>query len=325
MPKHVPVLLNEVLVEFDKVLTIKDNPVVLDCTLGQAGHSYELFKRMEKGVLISIDLDSETIQWVIEYFNDELLITNEEVQGKLIYQLTLKDSEIKKWYILQYDFAKLHELPELLDVKAFDFILADLGFSNYQLTRNKGISFDKPSQRLDMRYEQNSTNSVERTTDSGPSAAEVLNTFSANDLESILKTLGQIEYPEKLVAEIVESRKEFPFEKVSDIVRILNKPKFPKGYKFKFFQALRSFVNKENERLVQLIEMLSKVLSPGGNVCVITFNSIEEGIIESLWDRFEVKEPNITEIIKNKQSRSAKLYTYKKDTHQVPKEEQHSD
>lgn len=316
MEKHTPVLLDEVITLFSTISDL-DEVFALDCTLGQAGHSIELFKRMKQGVLISIDLDSKTIEWVVNHLSEEFIVESKEKairqEVTTYFELHAKndESKSKKWIIIQFDFSRIQELLTLFDLPYFHFILADLGFSNYQLTQNKGISFDRPNQRLDMRYDQ--TLSLQ----SSLNASEVLNTFDENKLAHIFSDLGQIDDAKKLAHDIVQTRNEYPFEKVSDVLRILNKPKYPKGNKYKFFQALRSFVNSENERLLQLLENSQNILSEEGMCCVITFNSIEESIIINKWDKVEVVEPNITELIKNRQSRSAKLYIYKKNTDSV--------
>jgi 16S rRNA (cytosine1402-N4)-methyltransferase len=290
MEKHVPVLLDGVMQEFESLSS--RTVVVLDCTLGQAGHSVEIFKKITKGLLISVDLSLESIEWVASNYDFEV-----DDAGYLV-----KDEGEKKWVILQSDFADIDNLLEEFNVSGFDYILADLGFSNFQLTLNLGISYSHLRQRLDMRY----------LIEEGVSAAEVLNTFDAPEIEKILFELGQIDNPKVIVHEIINKRKSYKFERVEDVLKILNKSKFPQNYKTKFFQALRSFVNSENARLESLLEKMPELLTEQGKCAIITFNSVEENLIRKHLTDVEVKEPNITEIIKNPQSRSAKLYIYKK-------------
>ncbi len=313
MDKHVPVLLEGVLREFESLKN--ERIAVIDCTLGQAGHSVEIFRKMDQGVLISIDLSLNSIEWVVSDSSFEFQIEDFELDGKLVYKLTLVDNVKKTWYIVQADFANIDEVAKLFDIKKFDFILADLGFSNYQLTLNLGISFSRTRQRLDMRYDGKLVKAKDREStpvDKSLTAAEVLNTFDAFELEKIFFELGQIENAKSLAAEIVNKRKNQKFEKVEDVLGILNKSKFPGSYKIKFFQAVRSFVNSENSRLESLIQKIPVFLNAEGKGIIISFNLVEESIITNHLEGFEVKEPNITEIIKNPQSRSAKLYIYKK-------------
>jgi 16S rRNA (cytosine1402-N4)-methyltransferase len=293
MQKHIPVLLNNVLAQLHE---IQDKEIsVLDCTLGQAGHSIEIFNTLKKGVLVSIDLDIKAIEWVKT--NYEL----DPIEGvENAYCLKLEN---KTWFVLQYDFADIENISEQIPVRNFDFILADLGFSNLQLRQNKGISFQRLNQRLDMRYNSDSDDIT---------AAEVLNTSSPRTLENIFSDLGQIPDAKILVNDIINRRANYRFEKVSDALSLVGKKKYPASYKTKFFQALRSYVNKENERLTSLLERMPLVLNDEGKVLIITFNSLEENIVKSSLSNVIELEPNITEIISNPQSRSAKLYIYKK-------------
>lgn len=317
MNKHVPVLLEPVLKEFDASIEKKDFIVAIDCTLGQAGHSYEIFKKISKGVLISIDLDRETIEWVHNFLSETYNLKFSDISDESLFGYKFENENLA-WYLVQSDFSDFDSVLSKIGIANANFILADLGFSNYQLQLNRGISFDRPGQRLDMRYEsvQNlklTNPNVQQDLDvSTLSAAEILNTFNKEQLSRIFIELGQIEFPNKLVGDIIAARKIKTFEYVRDILYILNKPKYPKSIKYKFFQALRSFVNNENERLLKLIETSKQKLSEDGKLLVITFNSIEEGIIKQNATNVQEIEPEITELIKNNQSRSAKLYIYKK-------------
>ena len=295
MNKHIPVLLKETIDEF-KTLEINRPLFAIDCTLGQGGHSKEIFSVLKEGVLISIDLDITTIKWVVTAYN---LKSVDKVKD--IYECT---EDAKTWRITRSDFANISTLKEGFNIPEFDFILADLGFSNFQLDKNIGISFDRPYQELDMRYDMDSN-------DSKHTASFVLNTFDRPDLERLFLEYGQIEEPHILVSEILSNRKNAPFKKVGDFVRILQKSKFPKNYKVKAFQALRVYVNKETERLESLLAQLPSLLSQDGKALIITFNSYEEEIIKKVsFESMDIitKTPNITEIISNPQSRSAKLH-----------------
>ena len=111
MQKHIPVLLNEVLTEVDQLVASKDEITIIDCTLGQAGHSEKIFEKIKQGVLISIDLDINSINWVIDSLRDKFEITSNNLtkdDENLIECFKLKDkasTENKTWYILQSDFA----------------------------------------------------------------------------------------------------------------------------------------------------------------------------------------------------------------------------
>jgi 16S rRNA (cytosine1402-N4)-methyltransferase len=327
MQKHIPVLLKEVLQTVESLDSAKESLNIIDCTLGQAGHSFEIFKKFKKGVLISIDLDVNSIDWVISSLSGELTITNEQIENRNVYRLQSADSRLqpKVWYILEADFADIDQVGKLFNISKFDLILADLGFSNYQLNQNLGISYDRPGQRLDMRYNAQSsvisdqrkplriTEGTDRSSllAESSTAADILNHSDKNELVDILRSLGQIEEPKYVVDEIAAKRNVRPFMYVRDLLSILNKNKFPKNYRTKVFQALRAYVNKEMERLNAFLDIVLQMLAENGELLVISFNSLEENLITTKIPQVQIKEPNITEIISNSQSRSAKLYIYK--------------
>ena len=141
------------------------------------------------------------------------------------------------------------------------------------------------------------------------SASDILNNFSAQELAMILGKYGDVQDAKNVARVLVNSRENKLFERVSDLTFALRK--FPDSIKTKVFQALRSFVNKEEERLETLTKKIKELLSDSGTAVIIAFNHREEEIIKTNLNDLSVKEPNITEIIQNPQSRSAKLYIYK--------------
>lgn len=283
--KHKPVLLQEVISEFEKLIPSASELVAIDCTVGQAGHSIEIFKKLEKGVLLSIDKYKKTIEWVSsEYkFRD-----NELIDGQ------------KKWKLINNDFALLDEILDENGLSYFDFLLADLGFSNFQIRENLGISYSNLSQKLDMRYG-----------DQGLKASEFLNNTGLYELQKILTLYSQIEegLSERIAKSIINARKNRPYEYVGDLVSAIKG--FGHTNKIKVFQALRSYINQEPEKLKKLLEIIKSKQSINGTSLIISFNKLEERIIDEVWGEHEVKEPNITEMIINTQSRSAKLHIYK--------------
>lgn len=286
--KHVPVMLQEVLKEFETVN--KTGVTAVDCTLGQAGHSAEIYNKIENGVLLSIDLNKASVEYVGETYgfspaSDELL---------------QKTEESKKWILVREDFSEIKEISEKLKLQKFDFLLADLGYSNFELQQNLGISFSNLNQDLDMRYE------IKEGT---LNASDILNTFSVKEISHIIQTYGDIENSSHIAKSLVQSRSKQEYRKVSDLVFALKK--FPDSIKVKVFQALRSFVNKEEERLEKLVKEFPDILSQDATAVIITFNHREEEILKKNLKNLQVKEPNITEIIQNPQSRSAKIYIYK--------------
>ncbi len=279
-------MLGDVLGEFEKVSDRLSSVVAIDCTLGQAGHSIEIFKELKRGVLLSIDKSKSTIDWVSRYYGF--------VDNKL-----LEDN--KEWEIINADFANLNEILDNRGLQHFDFLLADLGFSNLQLQQNLGISYSNKSQKLDMRYG-----------DEGIDAATFLNTVTEKDLERILVEYTQMRT--SLVSYVVRAmitfRQKRKFIYVKDLLDAISK--FSDKVKIKVFHAIRVHINQEIPKLLKLLEVIKSMQSEHGVSLIISFNSLEEQIISRCLGVHEIREPNITEIISNVQARSAKLHIYKK-------------
>ncbi len=284
--RHIPVMLGDVLDEFEKVSSRLSNLVAIDCTLGQAGHSIEIFKKLKRGVLLSIDKSKSSIDWVSRHY---CLEGNKLVQDN------------KEWEIICDDFANLHEILESRGLRYFDFLIADLGFSNLQLRENIGISYSNQSQKLDMRYG-----------DEGTDASTFLNNVKKSDLEQILVNCVQMQ--KSLVGPVAQAivtfRQKRKFVYVKDLVDAIGK--FGDRVKIKVFQAIRVHINQEIPKLYRLLEVIKQRQSKQGLSLIISFNSLEEQIISSCLGVHEIREPNIAEIISNVQARSAKLHIYKK-------------
>ncbi|MFW5719455.1 MAG: 16S rRNA (cytosine(1402)-N(4))-methyltransferase [Candidatus Dojkabacteria bacterium] len=296
MEQHTPVLLREVCIQFEGVVNAKKSIVAVDCTLGQGGHSYELFKRLKYGVLISIDLHSDSIEWVRSHYG---LNPSHAYPG--VYE---KIQEHKCWYVLEQDFAEIEQVIKLFKLARVDFILADLGFSNYELSSDLGISFERPDQPLDMRYTNNAT----------LQAKDVLNTFSHEALREVLQLHGDMQDSGKLARKIVAYRSHRLFQKVGDLLALFNRSSFPESTRIKLFQALRSYINEEPDKLNALVTKVPQLVHPSGEANIITFNSLEASLVRSSLYPLSSREVNIAEMIRNPQSRSATLYIYKKES-----------
>lgn len=198
-----------------------------------------------------------------------------------------------------------------------DAILLDIGLSSDQLEESdRGFSFQK-EEALDMRMSQ-----------SGLTAAEILNTFSESALELILRGFGEERYSQRIAEEIVRRREIKPFETTSDLVSAVESAK-PKSWKDKIhpatktFQALRIAVNEELTALEEGVEKGFKVLKDGGRLAVITFHSLEDRIVKNYFRDLAKtgqgelinKKPIVAteeEVRENPRSRSAKLRIIKK-------------
>jgi 16S rRNA (cytosine1402-N4)-methyltransferase len=299
--KHKPVLIKEVLKEFEDLQKNSDKSLfIIDCTLGQAGHSFELFEKLDKGVLLSIDLNFESIEWTAKTYGLE---PHKELEN--CFQIVEGE---KTWIIIQEDFLNLENILKTFNVEKFDYLLADLGFSNFELTQNLGISYSAPGQRLDMRYGTE-----------GLTASEIVNQFTAAQIKDILIFHGDIEdqFAKVISSKIVSHRDDHPFERVRDLTYIVRK--YPPSIKVKLFQALRSYTNDEPLKLHRLGQFITQYQNENGISVIITFNPLEEKILNQLLGEHKTVDPNITEIISNQQSRSAKLHIFKtKSNNQQP-------
>ncbi len=233
-------------------LAIKPNGIYVDVTFGGGGHSKEILKHLgPNGKLFAFDQDPDA--WAqAEKIEDE--------------RLTL----------ITANFKHLEKYLRLHGIKQVDGILADFGVSSHQLdAAERGFStrFNGP---LDMRM--------------GPSAsldaAEVLNTYSAKELQKIFGMYGEIKNAKTLSEAIVLERTKKPLATTDDFKQILNRlaPKF-KEFKYfaQAFQAVRIEVNKELEVIEEFLIQCPKVLKPEGRLCVLSFHSLEDRLVKNFF------------------------------------------
>ena len=245
--EHKPVMLEECI----DGLKIKPNGIYVDGTLGGAGHSSEILKRLDKnGLLIGIDRDEEALsvakERLIECSNVKFVHDNHD---------------------------NIKEILEELEIKVVDGILLDLGVSSYQLDeRNRGFSYMNDS-NLDMRMDKSQK----------LDAKEVINTYSEEDLANIIFEYGEEKFSRRIARNIVESRQQNPIETTKELVEIIEKsvPKKGDGHPAKrTFQAIRIEVNNEIKPLYKCIKDSIDVLNPNGRLCVITFHSLEDRAVK---------------------------------------------
>ncbi|ASZ09166.1 16S rRNA (cytosine(1402)-N(4))-methyltransferase RsmH [Mesoplasma chauliocola] len=258
MEKHVPVLLEESI----KYLNIKPDGIYVDCTLGRAGHSSEILKRLKQGKLFSIDQDETAI-----------------IEG------TEKLSKVSdNFKILRGNFANISAMLAIEGIFGVDGILYDLGVSSPQFdVAERGFSyrFDGP---LDMRMDR---------TNNSLTAHEIVNNYSHTEIEKILWNYGDEKFARSIAKNIVNSRPiNTTFELVSVIkkslpFKILNQQKHPAK---KTFQALRIKVNNEMDALENSLEQSIQLLNPKGRVVVITFHSLEEKVVKEIFKKYTLDE-----------------------------------
>jgi len=243
---HKPVLLNEVI----EGLNIKENGIYVDCTLGGAGHSIEIIKRLnENGRLIGIDQDTDALQ---------------AAEKKL--------SSYKNYELVHDNFSNIDSILRDLNIESADGILMDLGVSSYQLdNKERGFSYMKDAP-LDMRMDK----------DNPLSAFQVINYYDEASLYKIIKEYGEERFAKNISRNITEARKIKDITSTLELVDIIVRS-IPKKFRYegshpakKTFQAIRIEVNGELKILEKSIEGSVKNLKKGGRLCIITFHSLED-------------------------------------------------
>ena len=248
--KHKPVMLEECI----QGLQIKKDGLYVDGTLGGAGHSKEIAKKLEeKGRLIGIDRDKEALKAAKENLKEFNNVT-----------------------YIHGNHDNIKNILENQNIKGVDGILLDLGVSSYQLDeRNRGFSYLGENE-LDMRMDK----TQELT------AKKVINEYSEEDLSNIIYTYGEERFARQIAKNIVIQRKEKPIETTKELVEIIEKsiPKSKQkdGHPAKrTFQAIRIEVNDEIKPLYNTIRESIECLNPQGRLCVITFHSLEDRAVKN--------------------------------------------
>lgn len=260
---HKSVLLEETIDN----LNIRENLIYVDATLGYAGHSSEVLKRIEKGFLFAFDQDGEAIA-----HSDKVL------------------SQISNNYeIIHSNFVNLKSELFKRGINKIDGIMFDLGVSSPQLDNaERGFSYHSDA-RLDMRMNK----------EDKKSAYEVVNAYSERDLSDVFFKYGEEKYSKSIARNIVEARKTKPIETTLELVEII-KTSVPEKYKRdghparKVFQAIRIEVNKELDILEKSLSDAIEMLNEGGRICVITFHSLEDKIVKHIFKKYS----DVPELVK---------------------------
>ena len=256
--KHNPVLLQECI----EGLNIKKDGIYVDGTLGGAGHSSEIVKKLSSnGNLIGIDRD-----------NEALLAAKSRLQ------------EYKNVTYLHGNHDDMKELLESIGISKVDGILLDLGVSSYQLDeRSRGFSYMGDS-LLDMRMDKTQELTAEY----------VVNEYSEDKLEKIIEEYGEERFAKKIASNIIKQRQIKPIKTTMELVDIIKKSiplsKQNDGHPAKrTFQAIRIEVNNEIEPLKQTIKQCIECLEDEGRLCVITFHSLEDRAVKQAYIELEGK------------------------------------
>lgn len=288
--RHVPVLLHEAI----EGLNLKDGDIFLDGTLGSAGHSLAVAEKFGNDVeIIGLDRDAEALARSEERLRE---LTNSA-------------------YLKLESFRNLDAVLKELGISKVNAILLDLGISSEQIDESgRGFSFQK-DEPLSMTMVKD---------DKGVTAKEILNSWSEETLELIIRGFGEERFAKKIAKEIVRRRETKPFETTGDLVeavRFATPASYHRGRLHpatRTFQAIRIAVNEELATLEEGLTKAFGALSEGGRLVVISFHSLEDRIVKNFM-RGEEKlgrakvltkkpvTPTEEEIEKNPRSRSAKL------------------
>lgn len=250
---HVSVLLNECI----ENLNIKPDGIYVDGTMGGAGHSLEIVKKLsEKGMLIGIDRDEEALAAAKE---------------------RLKEFNNVKYVHDNHD--NIDEIIKNLNIKGVDGILLDLGVSSYQIDeKTRGFTYmdDGP---LDMRMDKSQKLTAEY----------IVNNYKEQDLARIIFEYGEEKFSRKIARNICEYRKNKKIETTGELVKIIEKS-IPGKFREKnshpakrTFQAIRIEVNNEIEPLYNTIKNSITALNSKGRLCVITFHSLEDRMVKKAY------------------------------------------
>lgn len=251
---HIPVLLEECI----EALAIRPDGIYLDGTAGGGGHSFEIAKRLTTGRLIAVDKDKQAIA----------------AAGRRLAPFPLAQ-------VVQGDFADIPRILKELSIPGADGVLLDLGVSSHQLdTPERGFSYsvDAP---LDMRM-----------SGEGPTAADLLNTATEEELSDIFFRYGEEKFSRRIARNIVEARQIKPLETTGELVDLIyaSIPAAARregGHPAKrVFQAVRIAVNGELDSLEKALNGIFDILNPGGRFAVITFHSLEDRMVKQAFASF---------------------------------------
>lgn len=240
-------------------LNLKESGIYVDCTLGYAGDSSEILKRVKKGFLFAFDQDSEAIA-----YSDNVL---KQIGNN--YQ------------IIKSNFLYMKEELVKNNILVVDGILFDLGVSSPQLDEDyRGFSYHKDA-KLDMRMDK----------DNPLSAYLVVNTYEEERLAKIIFEYGEEKYAKSIAKNIIKARQIKPIETTFELVDIIRKSMpYKETVKThparRTFQAIRIEVNHELDILNDSMEKALSMLNIGGRMVVITFHSLEDRIVKNVFKKY---------------------------------------
>ena len=321
---HIPAMLRETI----QGLNIQPNGLYVDVTFGGGGHSraiLEAIRREAKGERQEAKGERREAKGKLYSFDQDLdALRNAEQSG-------MQNNE--QWQFVHSNFRYLRNFMDYYGVEQIDGLLGDLGVSFHQFDcPERGFSF-RFSAPLDMRMNQSG----------GRTAADILNTYSEEDLARVLYIYGEMNNSRQIAKKIVKARSQKAIERTEELVEIvigngrwamgdgqeLDIPTGAKKELAKLFQALRIEVNDEMGALREMLLAAKDLLKPGGRIAILTYHSLEDRIVKNflrsgnlegkiekdfygnILSPFKVLEKGLTasaeEVERNPRARSAKL------------------
>ena len=256
---HKSVLLQETI----ENLNIKPDGIYVDGTLGGAGHSYEIAKRLsDKGRLIGIDQDADAIAAATERLAE------------------YKD----RVTIIRSNYAAMKSELQKIGITQVDGILLDLGVSSFQLdTPERGFTYREEDAPLDMRMDQRQSKT----------ARDIVNGYSEQELYRIIRDFGEDRFAKNIAKHIVKERQKKEIETTGELTEIIRasipmKVQATGGHPAKrTFQAIRIELNRELEVLQDNLDEMIDLLADDGRFCIITFHSLEDRIVKTSFRKNE--------------------------------------
>lgn len=256
---HKSVLLQETI----ENLNIKPDGIYVDGTLGGAGHSYEIAKRLsDKGRLIGIDQDADAIAAATERLTE------------------YKD----RVTIIRSNYAAMKFELQKIGITQVDGILLDLGVSSFQLdTPERGFTYREEDAPLDMRMDQRQSKT----------ARDIVNGYSEQELYRIIRDFGEDRFAKNIAKHIVKERQKKEIETTGELTEIIRasipmKVQATGGHPAKrTFQAIRIELNRELEVLQDNLDEMIDLLADDGRFCIITFHSLEDRIVKTSFRKNE--------------------------------------
>jgi 16S rRNA (cytosine1402-N4)-methyltransferase len=247
---HIPVMLKESL---DLLITDRSG-IYFDATLGFGGHSGEIIKRLnDDGRLIAADVDTDAFEFSRKKFSKK--------SGISLYN---------------FNYSFIDVIAKIETIQNYDGVLADLGVSSFQLDNPESGFTYRSDALLDLRMDK--TKKI--------TAADVINTFTEEDLANVFYEYGEEKNSRKISRTIVERRSEKKIETTGQLVSIINElvpQNFQRKTLSRIFQALRIYVNDELGNLKLFLENTLKVLNKGGRIVVISYHSLEDRIVKDFF------------------------------------------